>query len=189
MNTSDETSKHHVNKKTVQRAGFSTNTCFLLRIDKVLFAAVLFVVCVQLLGNSYCISKMQTHHTFEGISIAKSLWERYGAYRPFTSCHAWEHKKLCVSRYREFLEIMLISVNVWFVLNLRTKVELTRSNAFATLSVRILISELNVDISTVIVPSHPSSLCIEVSQQCELNNGFIFLRMLTPHARGATQVG
>jgi hypothetical protein len=84
---------------------------------------------------------------------------------------------------------MLISVYVWFVLNLRTKVELTRSNAFATLSVRILISELNVDISTVIVPSHPSSLCIEVSQQYELNNGFIFLRMLTPHARGATQVG
>jgi hypothetical protein len=132
---------------------------------------------------------VQDHHTFDGISISKSLWEQYRAYRPCTSCHAWEHKKFCVSRYREFLAIMLISVYVWFVLNLRTKVELTRSNAFATLSVRILISELNVDISTVIVPSHPSSLCIEVSQQCELNNGFIFLRMLTPHARGATQVG
>ena len=90
---------------------------------------------------------------------------------------------------RGFPAIILMSVYVWFVLNLRTKVELTRSNAFATLSVRILRSELNVDISTVIVPSHPSSLCIEVSQQCELNNGFIFLRMLTPHARGATQVG
>ena len=132
---------------------------------------------------------MQDHHTYDGISIAKSLWERNRAYRPCTSCHAWEHKRFCVSRYREFPAIMLMSVYVWFVLNLRTKVELTRSNAFATLSVRILISELNVDISTVIVPSHPSSLCIEVSQQCELNNGFIFLRMLTPHARGATQVG
>ena len=132
---------------------------------------------------------MQDHHAFDGISIAKSLWERYRSYRPCTSCHAWEHKKLCVCRYRGFPAILLMSVYVWFVLNLRTKVELTTSNAFATLSVRILRSELNVDISTVIVPSHPSSLCIEVSQQCELKNGFIFLRMLTPHARGATQVG